>query len=265
MTPSLRRRKADAPKVYDDDFEAIGYRLVEESGKWAAWASVEQDLAAYADLGEVRAAWERRRPHCYDGIAALTRLGATRGGDDHDAALAVVVLLHPGLVRMVRGLTPGMCEIDEARSLLWEKVKSAEANAGPMTVRFLLDRVRQTDLVRPLVPRMENERSLEAIVERVLDGDTDYAAVLGDTEDEHAGTELREVLAWCLRRDVITDEDSALLGELVAAAHDGLGTEEAMAAVGTRHHVCMRTIRRRRDGAIARIRAAVPEYLEAVA
>ncbi|MFJ2758755.1 hypothetical protein ACIO3S_24365 [Nocardioides sp. NPDC087217] len=262
---SLRQRRPDAPKVFDDGFEVEGFRLIEESGKWASWAAAEPDLAAYADLGEVRLAWERRRPNCYLGVAALTRLGSTRGGDDHDAALAVVVLLHPGLVRMIHRLSPGLCEIDEARSMLWEKVKAAEPNAGPMTVQFLLDRVRQTDVIRPFLPRQEHERSLEGLIAAVLDGTGDQSAVLGETEDEGAASELGEVLTWCVRREVITADDSALLTALVQAACDGLGTEEAMTAVGTRQQVCLRTIRRRRDRAIAKIRSAVPAYLAAVA
>ena len=264
-TLSLRRRRPDAPKVFDDAFEVEGFRLIEESGKWVSWVAAEPDLAAYADLSEVRQAWERRRPNCYLGVAALTRLGATRGGDDNDAALAVVVLLHPGLVRMIHRLTPGLCEIDEARSLLWEKVKAAEPNAGPMTVQFLLDRVRQADVIRPFLPRQEHERSLEGLIAAVLDGSGDWAGVLGKVEDEGAASELGEVLIWCVRREVITEDDSTLLTALVQAAREGLGTEVAMTAVGAQQHVCLRTIRRRRDRAIAKIRTAVPAYLAAVA
>lgn len=250
---------------------------LERTGKWAQWQEIEPRLAAFASLEEVREAWRRRDQRCYQVVAGLTALGARRGVDDDDAALAVTVLLEDGVNRVTMTLTD-VCELDDVNATVWEEVKAAEPQLGSHAARYLLQRARQR-LSRPaagMVSRIPTT-SLEARIQtnNALtlgmhsdgagreDRDRDLLIAVPVVEDPVA--DLVDLLAWATGVGVIGAEDVDLLVELIAAESGGLGREEAQRVVGERHGVGMRTIRRRTTRATERLHEAAPQYLAAIA
>lgn len=250
---------------------------LERTGKWAQWQEIEPRLAAFASLEEVREAWRCRDQRCYQVVAGLTALGARRGVDDDDAALAVTVLLEDGVNRVTMTLTD-VCELDDVNATVWEEVKAAEPQLGSHAARYLLQRARQR-LSRPaagMVSRIPTT-SLEARIQtnNALtlgmhsdgagreDRDRDLLIAVPVVEDPVA--DLVDLLAWATGVGVIGAEDVDLLVELIAAESGGLGREEAQRVVGERHGVGMRTIRRRTTRATERLHEAAPQYLAAIA
>ncbi len=256
---------------------------LERSGKWAQWQSVDPRLTAFAGLAEAREGWRRRDDRCYQVVAALTALGSRRGGDDDDAALAVTVLLEDGVHRLAANMID-VCEIDDVNATVWEEVKAAEPQLGCHAARYLLQRARQR-LCRPaagMVSRIDTA-SLEG--NRALGnslGESSHDKWVGLTSDrdpkmmvpevEDPVEDVVDLLTWARGVGVIATEEIELLVELLAAEHEVLARgevkrarEEAQRMVGERHGVAMRTIRRRRDRAAAKLRDAAPQYLAAIA
>lgn len=251
-------------------------RSLERSGKWAKWEQVEPRLAGFASLEEAREGWRRRDERCYQVVAGLTALGSRRGGDDDDAALAVAVLLEEGVNRVAMTLAD-VCEIDDVNATVWEEVKGAEPQVDCHAATYLLRRARQR-LSRPaagMVSRVDTT-SLEARAERMNSlgigsdpgsGQVNLVrdAVLAVPDVEDPVEDLADLLTWAREVGVIDTEEIDLLIELLAAESDGMAREEAQRVVGERRGVAMRTIRRRRDRAAARLRDAAPKYLAAIA
>ncbi len=242
------------------------------SGKWSEWSTVETRLAGFAGLEEALEGWRRRDRRCYQVVAGLTALGSRRGGDDDDAALAVVVLLEEGIARVAKGLSD-VCEVDDVNATVWEEVKSANPQLGCRAARYLLQRARQR-LTRPaagMVTRLETT-SLDqrlgwaAEVAQGAGGETqdrDLAIAQPPVEDPVA--DLADLLIWARKVGAIATEEIDLLVELIAAAADGMSCEDAQRLVGERRGVSLRTIRRRRNATVARLRQAAPKYLAATA
>lgn len=243
---------------------------LEGSGKWADWQAVEPRLAGFANLEEAREGWRRRDERCYQVVAGLTNLGSRRGGDDDDAALAVVVLLEEGVNRVAMSLRD-VCELVDVSDTLWEEVKRAEPSLGMHAARYLLQRARQR-LTRPaagMIARVQTtslDQRLGWATSTVAFGEEqDRDLLLVVPEGEDPVEDLADLLTWARDVGVIASEEIDLLVELLAAENDGMAREEAQRAVGERHGVAMRTIRRRRDRAAARLRDAAPRYLAAIA
>ena len=76
--------------------------------------------------------------------------------------------------------------------------------------------------------------------------------------------DLVDLLDWARGTGVLESADVGLVLELMAACHETEGREDAYRVVGERHGVAMRTIRRRRDAVVARLRAAAGAYLAEV-
>lgn len=243
---------------------------LEGSGKWVDWQAVEPRLAGFASLEEVREGWRCRDERCYQVVAGLTALGSRRGGDDDDAALAVAVLLEEGVNRVAMTLSD-VCELVDVNATVWEEVKAAEPNLGTHAARYLLQRARQR-LTRPAAGMVARVQAMS--LDQRLGWDTSAAGfsedqdrdlLLAVSEVEDPVEDLADLLTWAREIGVISSEEIDLLVELLAAENDGMAREEAQRAVGERHGVAMRTIRRRRDRAAARLRDAAPWYLAAIA
>lgn len=244
------------------------------SGKWDGWLSVESRLTGFANLEDVLAAWRRRDERCYQVVAGLTALGSRRGGDDDEAALAVVVLLGDGVLRVSRTLSD-VCEVDDVNATVWEEVKAAEPQLGAHAARYLLQRSRQR-LSRPaggMVARVKATsleqwlgwRRYEDQLGQLSEATSDRDATIAVPQVEDPVEDLADLLTWARGVGVVADEEVDLLVELLAVDNGGLPREEAQRAVGERHGVAMRTIRRRRDATVARLREAAPGYLAAIA
>ena len=243
---------------------------LEGTGKWAQWQAVESRLDGFASLEEAREGWRRRDERCYRVVAGLTALGSRRGGDDDDAALAVVVLLEEGVNRVAMSLSD-VCELVDVNATVWEEVKAAEPDLGTHAARYLLQRARQR-LTRPaagMVARVQatslDQRLGWDTPATAFGADQDRDLLLAVREVEDPVADLADLLMWAKEIGVITSEEIDLLVELLAAENDGMAREEAQRAVGERHGVAMRTIRRRRDRTAARLRKAAPQYLAAIA
>ena len=82
---------------------------------------------------------------------------------------------------------------------------------------------------------------------------------------EDPTADLVDLLAWARGVGVIDLEEIDLLLELLLADHDGMAREEAQRLVGARRGLSLRTIRRRRNAALTRLRQAASLYLAATA
>lgn len=242
------------------------------SGKWAQWARMEPRLAGFASLEEACEGWRRRDERCYQVVAGLAGLGSRRGRDDDDAALAVVVLLEDGVAR-VAALLSDLCELDDVIATVWMEVKGAEPQLGSHAARYLLQRARQR-LSRPaagMVARLETTSldqrlgwgSAGTAGSGTESGDVgiDRDLVIAVPEVEDPVGDLVDLISWARGAGVIAANEVDLLVELLAADHDGVAREDAQRLIGQRHGVGMRTVRRRRDATVARLREATPKYL----
>ena len=236
--------------------------------KWAQWQQAEPRLVGFDSLDEALEGWRRRDNRCYQVVAGLTALGSRRGGDDDDAALAVAVLLEDGVNRVATTLTD-VWETDDVNTTVWEEVKAAEPQLRSQAARYLLQRARQR-LSRPaagMVARV-NTTSLDAragIQDAPSEAGPDRDLLMAVPAVEDPVEDLTDLLTWATGVGVIGSEDVDLLLELLAEENGGLAREEAQRLVGERHGVAMRTIRRRRDRAAARLRDAAPRYLAEIA
>jgi hypothetical protein len=240
------------------------------TGKWAAWCQDDARLEGVACLEDAVEGWASRRDILsYRVVAALTAIGSRRGGDDDEAAMAVVVLLAPGIARLAATLRD-VCEVDDVRATVWEEVKLAEPQLGNLAARYLLQRAQQR-LTRPAagnVSRIEKVSLDQRLGWCGEDRDSsrgDRSLVLAVPELEDPVSDLADLLTWAREVGVIEPGEVDLIVELMAAANEGIGTEDAQRLIGERHGVAMRTIRRRRDATLARLRAAAPDYLAAIA
>jgi hypothetical protein len=183
--------------------------------------------------------------------------------------MAVVVLLGPGIARLAATLRD-VCEVDDVRTTVWEEVKLAEPQLGNLAARYLLQRAQQR-LTRPaagMVCRIETVSLDQRLGWSSEDRDSsrgDRSADLAVPEAEDPVGDLADLLTWAREMGVIEAGEVDLIVELMAAAHAGLGTEDAQRLISARAGVAMRTIRRRRDATLARLRAAAPQYLAATA
>lgn len=265
------------PVAVDASWSSVEDRLLAvvdaeltRTGKWATWCQEDLRLEGLTCLTDAVERWHCRRDiRSYQVIAALAAIGSRRGRDDDDAAMAVVVLLSPGIARLAATLRD-VCEVDDVRATVWEEVKLAEPQLGNLAARYLLQRAQQR-LTRPaaaMVSRIETvslDQRLGWSSEYRNTSRGDRSADLAVPEAEEPARDLADLLTWARDVGVIEAAEVDLIVELIAAAHAGIGTEDAQRLIGARAGVAMRTIRRRRDATLARLRAAAPKYLAATA
>lgn len=256
------------------------------SGTWQHWRELDTRLASQPSLREALESWRRGRGRgesAYLTVAALAALGSSRGGNDNDAALAVVFLLQDGIARLANDLRD-QCQPDDVMAAVWEEVKRAAPNLGHRAPRFLLQRAKARLLASApgAVDRCVTV-SLDALGEAgvrasALTGGrggvpgpapappTGSWTVQGwsPTEDpaaEEAGSALADLLCWARGTGVLGEDEVDLVVELIAAGRETDRREDAYRTVGDRHGVAMRTVRRRRDAVVHRLRAALGDYL----
>lgn len=259
--PTGRRRGRG--HVEDDRFVVNALDHVARLAPWDRWSELEPVLGTYADLSELRAACERREPGSYAALAALTRLGSSRRGNVPEAGLAVVVLLHPGLVGLSHSLAHTGRTLDDLRSVLWMEVQSAEPQIDHLAARFLLHRVRQR-VVREHEARRRTARevSFEALVEAYGGEPADIGpgAVLDDESELPARAELLRFMEWCEQHKWITADQLGLAIELIKP---GLSVKAAEEKVAAHHCVGVRTVRRWKRAIVDQLRSAAGDYTEA--
>ena len=244
---------------------------------WPAWQRDDPRLDSFADLDEVAALWhaERAQP-CYLAIAALAGLGSRRGGDDDDAALAVLVILHED-IDLLTGQLRRICQPDDVLWAVWDSVKRAEPQLECRAPYFLLHRAKDRLLAAHRASQLERPAGHVETLDHLAAQASPVQGFIGTqpvpqpgepppaarvcTQD--AATELERLLGWAAATGRIATSEVDLLGELVSGP-PRVRREEAMRLIGERHGVGLRTIRRRRDAAVQALRCALPDYLAAV-
>ena len=246
--------------------------------RWRHWCAIEPDLAAVGSLAEVRSL----RGEAEDRIVgALLRLAAQDRGDDHLAAIALVHQFG-GAVRVIsrqfrqlagediEGLVVGAMW-EQIRSFPWQRRRHHFAACvmydTRRTVRKLLMPGRDWRNHDPVVLLNPQSWVFEALIEHA-----------GTSELREPGpdpsTELAGFLEWVARRGFVDKDDVGLLVELLASDrsnpaipkwHRGACSVAAVEQVAGDRGVCTKTVCRRRDKVIAKLRDAVPAYIEAVA
>ena len=249
-------------------------REFDRSGKWAEWAKADDRLHGVSSLQTaVELSRESIDSRSRGIVAALTNRGSRRGDDDDDAALAVVVMLTPGITNLETRLRD-LCEVDDIRTTLWEEVKLSEPQLNRLAASYLLRRTHRR-LIRPAAGMLRRhwDVSLEEWTEWAEGPEapewTEHdqeprnplELALEHLEPEPAAERVvADVFEWARTTGALRSHEIDLLDELLAVVNTGAGQQLAQRLVGARRGVTERTIRRRRNAALARLRDAVPAY-----
>lgn len=234
------------------------------TGKWRRWCAADARLTG-PDLDSVARGWRAgdRSASCYLAVAALTELGSRRGADDDDAALAVAVLLADGRAHLAHQLRD-LCEPDEVLTAVWEEVKRAKPEQGPRAARYLMCRAKDQLLTGARCQR--RARAEVRLDERT--GAANLETTSAAEPEPDAREDLVDLLSWAVGNRVVDRSDVDLILELVTVgSHPGSSScrprnrQETLQLVGHRHGVVPRTVARRQDAVVRRLRAALPAYL----
>ena len=238
-------------------------QALDASGRWAAWSALQPALAAAGSAaGAVEVAWDRARPGpANDVLAALVRIGSVDGGVDESAVGFVCALLAPGaakLTRSLRGFGPGgggcggrPTVVAGARVPVAARPRAVACNVLMETRRAVLT---EFGAGRGPVLVAVSDARLEAVLARA-----------GSPAGGAGDAELLEVLAWARRWRVLDAPAAALLWELVTVAADeqltqrrlGSSADRACERLGAITGVSSKTVRRRRDEAVHRLRVSI--------
>lgn len=194
-----------------------------------------------------------------DGIfGALVAQAARDGGDDPEAALVVVHLLRggvEGLARKFRHRGPEVMAL-VVGELVCQVLTFAWRTSRPHPTRLLLD-TKHALWNGELRPILDRRRPHEA-----LPVDPSQWHRYATQTDEPDDVDLIDMLSWAATSGVVAADDLRLLVAL--EQHRGYGNQ-ARETVAAEWGIDERTVRRRRDRALAKLRAAAGAYLSAVA
>jgi len=237
---------------------------VDRGGLWSSWVTAEPALASAHGLDEVvLIVADRAHPQRADALlAALVRLGAVDGGNDHDAAVAVASLLANGSARLARQLRDLSPDIDEMvagqvwlqiREFPWRRRRRCIAQNIMMDARRAV--LRDLGVDTRLASRGVLVVPVDTTVEvPVIDSSSrhpvefDYAVPVDDE------LTMAAVLKWATGNGLVDDQDAAILADLatveVAGTVRGLNSWAELGVVGARRGLSERTVVRRRDRAL---------------
>lgn len=249
-------------------WSALMYRL-DAADTVRRWAQAETALAGLCDLSELdEVTSQRGDPDRADEVlGALVRLAAADGGDDQDAVLVVLHLLADGanaLAARMRDLTGDVLALVvgelalQIRVFPWRRRNRAYAANLLLDTRAALWReLRSTRGTRAReLPLDLRDPRYAVLVDHAVTGPGQ------DGQDSQSCQDLADLLAWAVRRHVVAEADLRLLVELERSrGYRNHARDQVAAAFGINE----RTVRRRRDRALAALRAATGEYLRAVA
>ncbi len=246
---------------------------IDASGAWRAWADAQPVLAkvgSAAALGGV-VTDQGQQARANELLFALVRVGSADGGVDPKAATFVASLLVPGGNRIIRSLSSLGPDVDAiVAGQLWIQVRTYPWGDRPRAVAknilmetrrtVLADYGAQTARRACLVPVAPPELTdaMDQGPEPVVDAQVADLALLG-------------LLAWARARGVLAREDAWLLWELVLATDDeaeplaagqgrGVTSLRAGVRVAAARGIAPRTVERRRDRAVARLRQVSEDF-----
>ncbi len=250
------------------------------------WGRLEPALAGYTDLEHVRAAAHRRRAtqQSDELLAALARLAARDGGDEPLAARALLQLLLPGAAALAYRLAhlPRAEAIAAVLSTLSCRIRTYPWRRRPhrIAANLLLDTEMELRRARAR-ERAHAEYSLAMLADRAAGANRRSASDRLDlilalasratdqplhpqppTDpadiDDDPREQLLTLFNWALDTAVISPDDVALLTATDLRQHP-------VAALAGEHAIAPRSLARRRQRALAKLRAARADYLQTIA
>jgi hypothetical protein len=244
---------------------------------WQRWTDQEPALQPFGSL--LDPAW-LDAPDRDQGLGALIQLAAKDGGDDELAAIAVCHRMRPAVLKAIRDF--GLHDDAEAIVVgaLWESIRAFPwRRRSRAYASHLCHDTRRRVLQFQTTRRHPHDRFRYVFV-----GSDDLLDWAGrtirpggtDVEGTDAPTELCELFEWARGSGVLGSDDVALLRDLVAASYAvtdqdtpwtarGASPQAALHWLAQRNGTSARTLRRRRDHAIQRLRRAAPQYLSDIA
>jgi hypothetical protein len=196
-------------------------------------------------------------------LGALVRLAAVDGGDEPDAVLLVLHLLSNGARTVARALRDLSPDIDalvvgeltlRIRSFPWQRRTRAYA------ANLLMDTRRS--LLRELLPYRTRLGRDRVILVDPTGPEAEDGGLLGRVElsgPDNEEVTLLDVLRWAERTGVVGPADVVLLAELGQTGRGGIDK------IAARLGVNEKTVRRRRDRALAALRTARSRYVPVAA
>lgn len=252
---------------------------------WQHWIDQEPALGPFDSL--LDPAW-LDGPDRDQGLGALIRLAAQDGGDDELAAVAVCHRMRPAVLRAIREF--GLVDDADAIAVgaLWESIRVFPWRRRSRAYGSHLSHDTRHRMLRFQTTRRHPHDRFRCVLvgsNELLDWAAGAAGVgaaqagVSDwTVDSSAEStaELLHLLQWAHRSGVLREEDIALLRDLVTASYAvtdaetpwmarGATSQAALSWLAQRNGTSARTLRRRRDQAIHRLRLAAPAYLADVA
>jgi hypothetical protein len=246
--------------------------------RWRAWCRIRPELAAFDSLATIRLLRGRAEDQA---LGALLWLAATDGGDDQLAAVAVLHQLG-GSVRVIarhfwhvaageaEGIVAGAMW-EQIRAYNWrdrtERHAQAIHHATRKSVRSVLLRDDSRWQSRGVLPLDPQSWFFEAALD--WPGHADEGLTRLGSEDE-----LQVLLLWSLREGILGEDEVALLESLIESDRAnpritkwmrGACSVSAVERAASARGVCAKSVTRARDRAIAKLRQAVPVFLDEVA
>lgn len=244
---------------------------------WERWVAAEPVLAALGSLSELR---ELRGPAADQCLGALVRLAAQDGGDDELAIRAVAHQLAGEALRVAIELCDLGPDVDHiVMKSLWQEIRTFPSRRRTRAFATSLRRSTRRSALQDLLYRPSERRRLVLKPPEELPEPSAAAWAVSQetpTTAAHSREELVEYLHWCVQADRITDQDAALMLELVAAGWQtadrgvlklkrGVCSLHAVTVVAERRGLCAKTIIRERDRVLGLLRDAAMDYINDVA
>jgi hypothetical protein len=253
------------------DWSQLVHRL-DAAGIPGQWSG-DPRLAGLRSIDELRVWTAPGNPGRADEVlAALVHLAAGEGADDHDAVIVLLHLLLPGARRIAErvrhlaadplGLVLGELALQVHSYPLSRRTHAYAANLLMTTQQVVwreLKRYRTDQSVPP-------ELLIDPIADtHGPDGSDDGRLGVLDREVRGSDAEdidLVDMLLWARRTGAVDAEDLAVLVE-VEYARETPGIAAPLTVVAARRGCTVRTVQRRRDRALRRLRAHRDTYLAA--
>ena len=242
--------------------------------RWGIWATAYPALAQCCGVREMRS-WlpGASQADADRALHALATLAATDGGDDIAAAAALAWALMPGACTLANRLQTLTWNIDavvaaqlwvEVRTFAWRRVRKVAANVLKDTRRGVL---RECE-VKSQLKRTDPTWSRTSPVDPYGTFWAGYAST--DSKRQISpGQEMRTLLTWGIKNQVITDGDRALLLCLVEAADHaasrrdrgwgGLLANDVAEVVARQWGIAASTVRRRARESVDALASACAE------
>lgn len=234
--------------------------------RWPSWCERVPALAGLADPAGVDV-WRRAAsPAEVDAVLqGLAELAARDGGDDTDAARVLAWLLLPTAIRLSSEFGDADPDIDEhIAACLWIEVRTFRWRTSSRVAANIAWRVRNQVLMELGDRGRLADRGKRTLAHTLVD--ETLVRERAERVSVSAHDELLEVLDWAVEQALISEADTGLLVDVVAAAARSasgppaggwLLGDQASELVAAERGVSGRTVRRRAKRSIEALAEAV--------